>query len=320
VELESKHVVFESGYRTFPAAVPRYQKTPGEVHGRGRGDIVFPDTWTLNTAKRMGLEDWALKIRPPLFTKHDSVIGTLKLVPGGPTSINTHGGRIQDAVMPYDTGSNPQVSQIKEEELRRSIREVFFVDAIRQLMQFEDKSNTRTTREEFVRKLEVLYRLLGPVYGRLEWEGLHRIVDISFDIQLSAGAFPPPPPEVMDSDGQIDITFQNPIARAQRSGDAEALTLAVGDLAPLAEMFPQIFDRLDPDRMADGIFDIRGVPAKWLRDDQEIGALRAERAQLAQRENALMEMEQMAGAAGKAAPLLKALPGGKMPMGMGAQE
>src|SRR6266436_6646441 len=128
IEKESKHIMFESGYRVFPVAAPRFHKTPNEVYGRGRGDIAFPDTWTLNAAQRMSLEDFAFKIRPPLFARSDSVVGSLKLIPGGASSINTHGGRIQDAITAFDTGSRPEVSNIKAEELRKSIREIFFVD------------------------------------------------------------------------------------------------------------------------------------------------------------------------------------------------
>jgi len=307
VELDTKHIVHESGYTTFPAAVPRYHKTPGEVYGRGRGDIAFPDTWTLNTAKRMGLEDWALKIRPPVLVRSDSVIGTLKLTPAGPTVINTHGMPLRDVIMAFETGSRPEVSHLKEEELRKSIREIFYVDAIRQLLQVE---KSEMTAFEFAKKIELLFRLLGPVYGRLEWEYLHRVVDITFDIQLNARAFSPPPPEVFMTDGQIDVEFQNPIAKAQRAGDVEALTMAVNDLAPLAQMFPQIFDRIDPDKTADGVLDIRGVSAKWQRNDKEIAALRAARHQQDQQDNALAQLEQAAGAAGKAAPALKMLQGG----------
>lgn len=308
VELESKHVMHESGYRVFPCAVPRYHKTPGEVYGRGRGDIAFPDTWTLNSAKKMGLEDWAMKIRPPILVASDSVIGTLRLVPGGPTSVNTHGRPINQSIMAFESGSKPEVSHINEEELRKSIREVFYVDSIRQLLQVE---KSEMTAFEFAKKLELLFRLLGPVYGRLEWEYLNRVVDVCFDIQLHAGAFSPPPPEIYQTDGQIDVIFQNPIAKAQRAGDAEALTMAVNDLAPLGQMFPQMFDRIDPDKAADGIFEIRGVPASWQRSDKDMVALRAERQKQNQQENALAQLEQAAGAAGKAAPALKMLQGGE---------
>ena len=180
VEYESKELLYESGYRVFPAAVPRYHRTPGEVYGRGRGDLAFPDTWTLNTAKRMGLEDWALKVRPPVLHAHDSVIGTLKLTPGGPTSVNTHGRPIRDVVVPFETGSHPEVSQIKEEELRKSIREIFYVDHILALLEVHKSEQTAF---EFARKLELLFKLLGPVYGRLEHEFLNHIVEIMFDKQ-----------------------------------------------------------------------------------------------------------------------------------------
>lgn len=316
VEQKSKEMIFVSGYRVFPAAVPRYHKTPDEVYGRGRGDLAFPDTWTLNTAKRMGFEDWALKIRPPLFVRHDSVIGSLQLVPAGPTSINTHGARIQDVMMPYQTGSNPQLDQIKEEELRRSIREIFFIDAIRQMLQFEERSNTRQTREEFLRKLEILFRLLGPVYGRLEFEWLNRIVDISFELQLAAGGFPPPPRVVEDTDGQIDVTFHNPIARAQRSGDAEAMTQVIADTAPLSERYPQMYDRIDPDKYMLGVMSLRGAPAKWTRSDEEIAEVRQARQEKEEQEARLANLEQVAGAAGKLAPAARAMQtmGGEVPM------
>jgi hypothetical protein len=307
IEFDTKQIAHESGYRVFPAAVPRYHKTPGEVFGRGRGDIAFPDTWSLNTAKRMGFEDWALKIRPPILHHHDSVIGTLKLVPGGPTSVNTHGRPMRDVVAPFETGSRPEVSQIKEEELRKSIRSIFYVDQILALLEV---NKSEMTAFEFARKIELLFRLLGPVYGRLEWEYLHQTVDIIFDVQFNAGAFPPPPPEIYQTDGKIDVVFQNPIAKAQRAGDAEALTLAMNDIAPLVQLFgPEIADRLDPTESVDGILDLRGVPARWQRNDKQIFQLRAARAKRQEQELALQNAEQIATAAGKAAPALVALQG-----------
>ncbi len=304
VERETKQVLSESGYRFFPAAVPRYHKTPGEVYGRGRGDLAFPDTWTLNSAKRMGLEDWALKIRPPILARHDSVIGTLRLTPGAPTSINTRGMAIRDTLMAFDTGSHPEVSHIKEEELRKSIRQIFFVEQIQQLMEV---NKSEMTAYEFAKKIELLFRLMGPVYGRLEWEYLHRVVDVGFDLLYHAGAFPPPPPVVLQSSGLIDVVFQNPIAKAQRGGDAEALLLAVNDLAPIGQQFPQMWDRLDPDKTADGILALRGVPAAWTRNDDEMKALRTERAKQQQAELAMRQASEAAQAAGQAAPMVKAL-------------
>lgn len=306
IEKEEKHVLFESGYEMFPAAVPRYSKTPGEVYGRGRGDLAFADTWTLNTAKRMGLEDWALKIRPPIVTRHDSVFGTLRFKPAGIMSVNTHGQPIRDVIAPFETGSRPEVSQIKEEELRKSINRIFFVDQILAMLEVH---KSEMTAEEFRGKMVLLFRLLGPVYGRLEREWLRIIIDVSFQTMLIAGEFSPPPAEMLDSSGDIDVDFQNPIADAQRVADVDAITLAFNDLTPMAQVFPDVFDRFDPDKTSAEVFDIRGVPAKVTRSDDEMAAVREARAEQARNELALEDAKGVSEALKNAAPMVKALQG-----------
>jgi len=306
VEAETKHLVSEGGYQRFPGSVFRYSRTPGEVFGRGRGHIAFPDTWTLNTTKRMGLEDWALKTRPPILHRHDSVIGTLRLTPGGPTSINTHGGSIADSIQPFQTGSHPEVTSLKEEELRKSIRQIFYVDQILMLMEV---SKSEMTAFEFAKKMELLFRIMGPVYGRVQHEFLQQEWDGIFEEMLAAGEFSPPPREIYETDGQIDTIFENPLARAQRTGDVEAITLAVQDMLPLAQVDPSAWDRIDVDKTVAKIFTVRGVPAICERTDEEVQVIREERMKSQLQEQQLEQAGQMAEAAGKAAPMLTALQG-----------
>lgn len=308
VEQESKTLLHESGYPTFPGAVARYHRTPGEVMGRGRGHLAWPDIWTLNEAKRMGLMDHALKLQPPMFMRHDSVIGTLRLVPGGPTVINTHGGSIRDAIMPMDTGSRPDITNVKEEDLRKSIRQVFFVEQILGLMEV---NKSEMTAFEFAKKLELLFRLLGPVYGRVQREFLQRIWDNRFEALYSAGVFSPPPPQLFDTDGDIETVFENPIAKAQRATDVESLTMAVQDLLPMAQVFPQIWDNYDPDEIVTLVNRTRGVPAKATRSTQQRDDLRQQKAQQEAQQRQLATAAQIAESAGKVAPMLTALQGGQ---------
>lgn len=304
IEVDAKHKTHEGGYRQFPAAVPRYSKTPGEVFGRGRGDLAFPDTWTLNQAKRLGLEDLAFKIRPPLFMAHDSVIGTLKLVPGGPTSLNTRGRSIRDVVMPFETGARPDVSNLAEEEIRKSIREVFYVEHILELMRVQ---KSEMTAFEFAKKLNLLFKLLGPVYGRLQREFLYVITEVGFDVCYHGGLFSPPPPSMLRS-GTIRTTFNNPIARAQRAVDAETLALVINDLAPLQQIFGNsVYDGINIDATEKGIRTIRGYPVRWSRSDEEKEAMRNARAQQEQQELQQAAIAQAAESAGKAAPMVKVL-------------
>lgn len=301
VENESKELIYEGGYPVFPIAAPRYHRTPGEIMGRGRGDIAFPDISSLNAAKRLGLEDHALKVRPPILHTHDGLFGTLRLIPGGPTKVNTHGRDIRTAVMPFESGSRPEITNIKEDELRKTINQIFYIQHILQLMEV---NKSEMTAFEFARKLQLLYRLIGPVYGRAELELLRAIVSIMFSIQLEAGDFAPPPPAMQRTNGLIMVSFQNPLARMQRSEDAEALMLYLNDIAPLAQADPAILDWLNKDKVAKGLMDLRGLPASWKNSERDVKAMRTARTDQQQRELQMAEMEQMAGAAGKAKPVL----------------
>jgi hypothetical protein len=307
VEKATKHLLHESGYRSFPGAIYRYTKTPGETFGRGRGHLAFPDTWTLNQAKHLALDDWALKISPPPLVAHDSVIGTLRLRPGTPTIINTRGRSIADVIAPYQTGSRPEVSQIKEEELRKSIRQIFFVDQILMLMEV---NKSEMTAEEWRSKIGLLRKIIGPVAGRLEHEFLRQVWDGVFDEMLVAGEFSDPPEEIYETDGLIKTTFQNPIARAQRSGDVEAMTQTVQDLLPFAQFAPHVFDRMDPEKSAAMIMEIRGYPARATRNDEEMQAIAQARQEQQQQEQQLAEAGQIAAAAGDASKMVTALQGG----------
>ena len=87
--------------------------------------------------------------------------------------------------------------------------------------------------------------------------------------------------------------------------------MAFNDIAILAEHDPSVLDRLEPDKSFLGILDIRGVPARWQRTDKQIAALRDARHKQQSQEQGVEQAGAVATAAGKAAPLLKMLAGGK---------
>lgn len=309
IEKASKALVHEGGYTRFPAAVPRYLRTPGEPFGRGRGQLAFPDTWTLNEAKTMSFQDWTLKIQPPTLVRHDAVLGTLRLKPNAATVINTHGKSIQDSIMPWQTGSHPEVSQLKEEELRKSIREIFFVEYILKLLEVNKSEMTAT---EFTKKIHLLFRIMGTgIYGRFEQEFLRPVWDITFWNMYDAGAFAPLPPEIEDTDGAIEPIFENEITQSQRATDLDAIRGSIADLIPLAQMFPQTLDRIDPDKTATIILNTHGYPALGLRSEQELQAFRQAKQQQQEQEAAFAQAGQVAEAGGKIAPLLTAMQGGR---------
>ena len=163
----------------------------------------------------------------------------MRLTPGGPTSINTHGLPISDSIQAFQTGSHPEVTAIKEEELRKSIRQMYFVDQILMLMEV---NKSEMTAFEFAKKMELLFRVVGPIYGRLRKEFLERIWHIKFVQMFEARAFPDPPRQFFEQGAEYDIVFENPLERAQRSTDVDALGLVAQDIAPWLPIYPQLTD------------------------------------------------------------------------------
>jgi hypothetical protein len=191
--------------------------------------------------------------------------------------------------------------------LRKSIRQVFFVDQILMLMEV---NKSEMSAYEFSKKMGLLFQIMGPVYGRTEHEWLRREWDGAFDELLANGVFSPPPKEIEETDGNIELTFNNPVSRSRRRGDVEAMTQTVQDLIPYAQFAPQVFDRMDPLKSAALIMEINGYPARATRNDDEMTELANERQAQQEQEQQLAQAGQIAEAAGHAAPMVTALQGG----------
>jgi hypothetical protein len=88
-------------------------------------------------------------------------------------------------------------------------------------------------------------------------------------------------------------------------GDASNMLNFMNDLSIMAQAFPEVLDKVDPDAMVDEMAEIRGVPESILRPKKTSGAkvgyedLREQKAQ-AQQEQQAIAMAQQAGEAGQA--------------------
>ena len=121
-----KILISEGGYHEFPGMVPRWLKTSFEDYGRGPGHTAYPDIRSLNKARELGFKAWAKDIDPPMTAENGGVIGTIRLRPGGVTTVRRH-----DALKPFSSGAKHDVSSIKEAELKESIRQIFHIDMVK---------------------------------------------------------------------------------------------------------------------------------------------------------------------------------------------
>lgn len=300
-----KFLVFSSGYHSFPYACPRWLKATGEVYGRGQGHLALPDIKVLNERVEIRQWDWKMRLAPPIFERPGAVRGDLQWAPGKRNFANS-----KDDVWTVHQPSSIQEALEQENRLEAKIRATFFVDQIMALPSPADDKIGGMSPYEVARRMEQVFRVLGPVYGNLEPEWLKAIAEREFDLMWRGGAFEPPPAVLLQRpDADLDFVFDSPMSRAQRADDASAVEQAIATTAQVVQYTsdPAAWDNLDLDLGLRTIYEIRGVPAKVLRGGDAVAQLRATRqeAQVTQ----MQQQDALAGSevAKNVAPLVKAM-------------
>ena len=307
LDKEDQQILAESGYDEFPFVCPRWLKSSTELgYGRSCGMTALADTKVLNRMSEVNLRAAQKMTDPPLMVPDDGFMLPIRVVPGG---LNFYRSGTRDRLEPLQIGSNTPVALNMEEQRRQAVRSAFYVDHL-QLNQ-----GPNMTATEVLQRTEQSMRMLGPVLGRLQSELLQPMINRCWAIMSKQEAFPQPP-EFLQGAGDIEIEYVSPLARAQRKGDAQSLVQLMEFMQPLMAIDPGIADFLDMDGMAQHLIKTLSIPATVVRGEQEVLGKRDERAAEQAQQAEMAEAMQMAQAAGKAAPMVKAVDDAAMNMPM----
>lgn len=292
-----KMIIGESGYDEFPYCVPRFLKASFEIgYGRSPAMTALPDTKMVNKMSEIVIRASQLQIHPPLMVPDDGFMLPVRTTPGG---LNFYRSGTRDRIEPLNIGANNPLGEMQLEQRRQAIRAAFYVD------QLILGTGPQMTATEVVQRTEEKMRLLGPVLGRLQAELLQPLIGRCFAILSRQKAFAAAPP--MLRDGNIDIEYVSPLAKAQRTGDVQGILQMIEFLMPLMQLDQGVADYLDMDGLAKHIIKVTGTPATVVRGEGEVSGIRENRAAAMQQEQELMAAQQLASAAGEAAPALRAV-------------
>ena len=272
----------EGGYYENPAFIPRWRKTSKSMWGHGPAMIALPDILTINQLVELILKATEKVVDPPTKVTERGLLSDLDLEPAGLTVVRT-----MDSMEPYESGARFDVSQLQREQLKQSIRSIFYVD------QLELKESPAMTATEVQTRYELMQRLLGPTLGRLQSDYLDPLVQRTFNILYRAGQFGELPTAVTENgDGELDIIYTGPLVRAQRADIAQGVSRWVASLAELGEVVPEVLDIPNWDAIAKELGSLEGVPAKLMNSNAEIKKARKKKAADQQRMQQGIEDEQ----------------------------
>ena len=305
VAIADKHLIVESGFRTFPYAIGRNVTAPREIYGRSPAMTILPDIKMLNAMSRTIIRAAEKAVDPPLLLADDGALQPFSLRSG---ALNygtlSHDGT--DLVKALNTGSHRfDIGMELMNQKRQIINDAFLVT----LFQILVETPTMTATEAMIRAQEK-GALLAPTGGRLQSEFLGPMIQREIDILARAGALPPMPQVLIDAGVDlIDIEYTSPLAKAQRADEGVAIMRTLEAVTPLAQIDPAVLKVFDPIEIARELSDINGVPQKLLRspekirelEEQEAAALQAQQLLQAapvvtQSMKGLMEAQQLAGA------------------------
>lgn len=268
VSMTDEIITKKSGYFEFPYIVPRWSKASGEMYGRGPSNTAMPDVRTLNAATGYMRTAWAKDISPSRLVPEglgvdiDDVPGTNIPVPAYLIEAIKNGALTSDARW--------EVSVEEREQLRTAIKECYFTDQI----QLQKQAQMTATESEII--FELMQRLLGPVFGRLEAQ-LGPMVERAFGIMLRTGALAEIP-EVID-EGELDIEYVGPLARSQRQSEINALRQWLEQLVQIASIDPTIIDVPDFDEIARDSARMLNVNERYVKAQDDIDKIRDKRAE-----------------------------------------
>lgn len=295
-----QYVGDEEGFQSMPYKTPRTFTVSGDPYGYSPAVLALASLGGASQIKKTNLKYGNLIVAPPLFTYDDGVMN------GGidfrPQAINPGyvGPKGEKLAVPMQLG-NYQVGDKLLEDERRDIEDSFFVTLFQILTDTPEMTAT-----EVIERVAEKASLLSPTMGALQSEMLGPMIERELDVLVEIGKFPPPPPELVEAQGEYEVTYTSPMAKAmymeEVSGFSRSLEMTVGAVQLTGD--PSPLDNYNFDVAIPEIADTLNVPARWMNDENQIKAIRDGRAKQA-------EMQQAVDAAPSVASVAKTMQGGK---------
>ena len=287
------HIISVGGFNENPYVVSRYLKSSTEIYGRSPAMNALPDVKVLNKMVEHGLKATAKQIDPPLLIPDDSMLSPIRMSPG---SLNYYRSGSRDRIEPLNIGQNTSVTLNAENARREAIARMFHVD------QLQVQQNRTMTATEVLQRNEEKMRILGPVMGRIQSELLEPMITRVFSIMLRNRLFRQAP-EIL-ANQEIDIEYVSPMAVAQKGQELQNIMRGLEIFGSISQMAP-VQDYLDENGLIKQIVQTLALPARMIKSDKEVQALRMERQEAQQQQMQMQQQLAESEMAKNAAPLAK---------------
>lgn len=225
VHIEDKKIVEESGYDTFPYAIPRFQKIAGSPYGRGPAFSAIPAMRELNALRADMLDGIELGIQPPVLVPDSMELDDVDLSPGSIIPFNNAAGSPTFWESTIHLGDAAK----HRESVKEEVKDLFYVNLFMMLEQQKNMTATEVS-ERVAEKVQAI----TPVITRLYDEFFSEVLGRCFFLLVEHGKIDKFPDELKGKD--ITIAYQTKLDNKLKSLDTNQLMAAFQSLAQLSQM------------------------------------------------------------------------------------
>lgn len=264
------------GYRTFPYVIVRYVTAPNEVYGRGPAMIALPEIKMLNRMRRSDLRARNLAVAPPILTANESSVRRVNLKENAINfgALDANGNQL---IVPWQSGARIDLSNDSIQQSHQIINDGFLIRLFQILVE-----TPQMTATEVMERRQDKASLLAPTMGRIQSEGLSRLIERELDILAVRGELPEHP---RLENFAYEVEYTSPISRMLKAENALSVQRTVDAVVPIAQIDPSVLDAFNWDEYAKIIAEANNAPARLFFSEEEMEAKRK-----AQQEQQMMQM------------------------------
>jgi hypothetical protein len=262
--------------------IPRWTTVSGSQYGYSPATVAaLPDARLLQAMTATILEAGEKFTNPPMVAVQEAIRGDVAIYAGGITWVDRdYDERLGEVLRPLTQDrSGMPMGRDMQADTRSMIAEAFFLNKLS--MSNPDRGKAEMTAFEVGQQVQEYIRNALPIFEPMEMDYNGAVCEMTFDTLMRAGAFGSPfnmPKTLRGS--EIEFHFESPLHDAIESEKGAKLQQAKMMMADAIALDPSNADVLDAQvALREALIGI-GVPALWVRSEDEV----AQRAQARQQQ------------------------------------
>ncbi|QPM89149.1 portal protein [Pseudooceanicola algae] len=272
----------ERGYEEMPVYYPRWDVDSGMSYGTGPGSIALASARKLDVMEAATLRAAQRAADPTKLAPDRNTVPLDGVFRPGSTvygAVSMQGHRL---VQTEEFNGNIGLTLEEKRAAAEAVENAFYYS----VMSLTGRTGISDAENRVIE--EARLRNWAPHADRIMEEYAARKYERRFRMLYRAGQIPPVP-EGVPGGVPLMVSYTSAAAMALRASEAQAVrSLVLGDLLPLAQLKPEILDRISADDYAEVLHEAStAVPQRVLVPREQAAQLREARAQAQQAQSAV---------------------------------